>query len=726
MISSLAALRFFGGVPVPSRSWRRQHVAGGVGRRAQLELLGGRRHRARARAARARARGRARRSGAGSVTTGEASSGSALRREGRAAAGAAAASGSSGGSGLGRAARGAGRCPQEQAVPEAATGACGTWWTGVAVTTSSAEHGEQEQQRARRARPVSAASSGLPSARPTRPPSLPAAQDVQHPEGAERRAPPSRRRAGRAPPLLSRVAQDPPGAGGEQHRQQQRPAAEAGAQRRPRRRRPLPRRATRRRPRATRAAASSSRPSPSRRWAGSTSCAAPFAPLAVGPGRRAEGARRRGQCRRRAAARAAASARPRPRSSGAEHPDRRAGPAAGRWPWPSVCAARSRRGAGLAAAGGSVPGRSRARGGGARACWWPWCGTYPRGHHPSQQSQQTTRTVERQTAGLRRARCAPSRPVALLEAHVLDDLKSFFATSSVAEVGVGVTIGAAFAALVGAAGDTVQSLFRATSTTPALVKALVVLLSVAAMSVFGVVEAAAAAQGEAGCGCRRPRSPRRCSRPAAATCPARWARPATPACRCPADRRPRRRSSERARLGRVAQGRCRRTRTSPGRERGRPAARVSRTVLSEAARTPARRGTLRAPRRPGPGSRRRALRVRLPRRRRGPVSSPPRVQVLPVPLLQARRPATRARSPAQVPPVRTVSVRPVSVRTVSVRTVSVRTVSVRTVSVRPVSTRRVSVRPVSVRPAQQARPRAARLRPRTLPARAPRVSASTR
>ena len=34
---------------------------------------------------------------------------------------------------------------------------------------------------------------------------------------------------------------------------------------------------------------------------------------------------------------------------------------------------------------------------------------------------------------------------------VLDDLKSFFTNSSVAEVGVGVTIGAAFAGLVGAA-----------------------------------------------------------------------------------------------------------------------------------------------------------------------------------------------------------------------------------------------------------------------------------
>ena len=65
---------------------------------------------------------------------------------------------------------------------------------------------------------------------------------------------------------------------------------------------------------------------------------------------------------------------------------------------------------------------------------------------------------------------------------MLDDLKSFFTNSSVAEVGVGVTIGAAFAGVVSAATETVQGIFSGDVDASGLVRALVVLLSVAALS----------------------------------------------------------------------------------------------------------------------------------------------------------------------------------------------------------------------------------------------------
>ena len=71
---------------------------------------------------------------------------------------------------------------------------------------------------------------------------------------------------------------------------------------------------------------------------------------------------------------------------------------------------------------------------------------------------------------------------------MLDDLKQFFATSSVAEVGVGVTIGAAFAAVVAAAGDALRSLVAGEPSFGGLAVAAGTLLVVALLSVFGVVK----------------------------------------------------------------------------------------------------------------------------------------------------------------------------------------------------------------------------------------------
>ncbi len=71
---------------------------------------------------------------------------------------------------------------------------------------------------------------------------------------------------------------------------------------------------------------------------------------------------------------------------------------------------------------------------------------------------------------------------------MLDDLKSFFATSSVAEVGVGVTIGAAFAALIAAVTEAGRSVIAGDADFTGLTQAAIVLLSVALISLFGVVK----------------------------------------------------------------------------------------------------------------------------------------------------------------------------------------------------------------------------------------------
>jgi hypothetical protein len=71
---------------------------------------------------------------------------------------------------------------------------------------------------------------------------------------------------------------------------------------------------------------------------------------------------------------------------------------------------------------------------------------------------------------------------------VLDDLKQFFATSSVAEVGVGVTVGAAFAAVVAAGGDAIRSLVAGEPSFGGLAVAAGTLLVVVLLSLFGVVK----------------------------------------------------------------------------------------------------------------------------------------------------------------------------------------------------------------------------------------------
>lgn len=70
---------------------------------------------------------------------------------------------------------------------------------------------------------------------------------------------------------------------------------------------------------------------------------------------------------------------------------------------------------------------------------------------------------------------------------MLDDLKSLFATTSVAEVGVGVTLGVALTSLIVAITDSGKSLFDGEFVYSGVLQALVVLLSVALLSVFAVV-----------------------------------------------------------------------------------------------------------------------------------------------------------------------------------------------------------------------------------------------
>ncbi|MDP3713445.1 MAG: hypothetical protein Q8R60_13300 [Mycobacteriales bacterium] len=71
---------------------------------------------------------------------------------------------------------------------------------------------------------------------------------------------------------------------------------------------------------------------------------------------------------------------------------------------------------------------------------------------------------------------------------MLQDLKSFIVGSSVAEVGVGLSIGAAFTAVVAQATDAGQAAFRGEWEFDGLLKALIALVTVAVISLVGVIK----------------------------------------------------------------------------------------------------------------------------------------------------------------------------------------------------------------------------------------------
>lgn len=80
------------------------------------------------------------------------------------------------------------------------------------------------------------------------------------------------------------------------------------------------------------------------------------------------------------------------------------------------------------------------------------------------------------------------RATVVREDIVLQDLKSFIVRSSVAEVGVGLSIGAAFTAVVAQATDAGQAAFRGEWEFDGLLKALIALVTVAVISLVGVIK----------------------------------------------------------------------------------------------------------------------------------------------------------------------------------------------------------------------------------------------
>ncbi len=99
-------------------------------------------------------------------------------------------------------------------------------------------------------------------------------------------------------------------------------------------------------------------------------------------------------------------------------------------------------------------------------------------------------------------RCAdvsagPQKPSNRYREEVLDDIKAFFTKSSVAEVGVGLSIGAAFTAVIGEATQAGRSVLAGAADFSGLIQAAIALVTVAVLSVVLVVKPLAALKARA-------------------------------------------------------------------------------------------------------------------------------------------------------------------------------------------------------------------------------------